>query len=139
MLFRTAALLGAAGVAVLAAPGVPTLEDRGLAPSPDNSSIETLPKGFEVVIVYAQPSQGCPATPSECSNPFGPPSLGEGPPKPKPKPTPAFTHNGPTETLPPSIHWGCDTRPAKNVIPVPVGKGSQLYYGVSGELDSCVG
>ncbi len=94
-------------------------------------------QGFEVVIVYEKPSEGCSATPSQCGAPFlDPPTYG-GPKPTKPakqvKSTPAWTHEGPMQTLRPGVHWGCDTRPAKNVIPLPAGKGSELYYGVTGE------
>lgn len=29
------------------------------------------------------------------------------------------------------MHWDFDTKPARNVVPIPVGRGSHLYYGVS--------
>ncbi|KAK5655655.1 hypothetical protein OQA88_5588 [Cercophora sp. LCS_1] len=127
MLIRTAAALLGAASAVLA---IPTVEERGEPTPPNNSSIEAIPnKGFEVVIVYAQPDQGCPASPAQCdSDPFHSykPDAVEAP-----SPSSSFVHDGPTETLAPAVHWECDTRPAENVIPIPIGKGSDMYYGVS--------
>jgi len=119
------ALLGVAGLVL----GAPALD--GHPSPPDNSSIEApVPKGFEVVIVYANDAGACPAAPTEC----GAPPWDKGPAGPvgHPRPSPtAFDHDGPIETLPPSVHWSCDTRPAENVIPIPVGKGSDMYYGVT--------
>ncbi|PHH73772.1 hypothetical protein CDD82_5273 [Ophiocordyceps australis] len=43
--------------------------------------------------------------------------------------TATFTSNGPIATLSPNVHWSYDTKPVKNVRPVPVGKGSEMYYG----------
>ena len=134
------------------------------AANPANASIpEAAPSGFEVVIVYATPAGGCPATPTQCaanqlaSGPGSPGSpgsgagTGSGPGSKTPpgtnsyqkaggagnadqsspaKATATMSHSAPVATLQPAVHWGYDTKPAKNVVPIPPEKGSDLYYGV---------
>jgi hypothetical protein len=48
-------------------------------------------------------------------------------------PTVTFINTAPSVTLSPNVHWSYDTKPVENVIPVEPKKGSELYYGVSGE------
>lgn len=166
----TAALLVAASASAYA---LPTLEEQQqqqqqapqphdvAAPNPANASIpEAVPSGFEVVIVYATPTGGCPATPTQCAaNQLGAgpgsPSSGSGSgsgPGSKTRPgtnnyqkaggagnsdksspvkaTATMSHSAPLATLQPAVHWSYDTKPAKNVVPLPPKKGSDLYYGV---------
>lgn len=131
-----AALLGAAATVQ----ALPTLE--GTAPA-GNASIDTAQKGFEVVIVYATPSN-CPTKPTQCNVFEDTPKATGYPTLPEPsikegshdggfkeKPTGTFEHDAPVDTLTPGIHWNCNTKPATNVIPVPPKKGSEMYYGVT--------
>lgn len=164
----TAALLVAASASAYALPTEehqqqPQLGDVA-APNPANASIpEAAQSGFEVVIVYATPTGGCPATPTQCAanqlaaGPGAPGSgsgSGSGPGSKTPpgtnnnqkaggaggagsadksspaKATATMSHSAPLATLQPAVHWSYDTKPAKNVIPIPPKKGSDLYYGV---------
>ncbi|EEY19384.1 conserved hypothetical protein [Verticillium alfalfae VaMs.102] len=134
-----AALLGAA-VAVQA---LPAIEERAQYA---NSSIEA-PKqqGFEVVIVYARPAEGCPAKPAHCDagahddhKAYEAPSLPEpsiaedhGDSGFKGSKTATLEHDAPMATLTPAIHWNYDTRPATNVIPIAPEKASEMFYGIT--------
>ncbi|QPG96513.1 hypothetical protein C2857_004429 [Epichloe festucae Fl1] len=56
--------------------------------------------------------------------------------KPSPTQSPTsstFVNTAPTTTLSPNVHWSCDTKAVENIIPIQPGKGSELYYGVSGK------
>jgi hypothetical protein len=114
---------------------------QALPPPEEHKSglASTTVNGFEVVIVYATPEGGCSASPTSCG---AHQTLG-GPPdhkhieatkvtaKASATPTASFVKEAPVATLKPNLHWDCDTKPAKNVIPVPPSKGSQMYYGIN--------
>ncbi|RBQ95470.1 hypothetical protein VDGD_07143 [Verticillium dahliae] len=134
-----AALLGAAA----AVQALPAIEERAQYA---NSSIEA-PKqqGFEVVIVYARPAEGCPAKPAHCDagahddhKAYEAPSLPEpsiaedhGDSGFKGSKTATLEHDAPMATLTPAIHWNYDTRPATNVIPIAPEKASEMFYGIT--------
>lgn len=149
-------LLGA--LSVSAYPSYPAVADT----TNTNSSIAVATQPFEVVIVFVEPEGGCAAqcNPNKGQVLFESGKLGASAhqnvystnsgasgqknvyaTKSKPaagSPTksadqPLFTQAGVNSQLPPSVHWNTDTTPATNVIPVPVGKGSQFYHGNSGK------
>jgi len=109
--------------------------------TPTNSSIAALnDRGFEVVIVYVQSEEGCSA--AEC-RPEEPVPTSESPtpaaPTPETSPTssaeePLFSQAGSISKLPPNVHWGTNTVPATNIIPLPIGSGSPFYYGNAGKF-----
>lgn len=72
---------------------------------------------------FSSPAPSASASPGEGYNRFG--FKGEQ--------TATFATSGPIATLSPNVHWSWDTKSVKNVVPVPVGKGSQMYYGVGGK------
>ncbi|KAK0724633.1 hypothetical protein B0H67DRAFT_632192 [Lasiosphaeris hirsuta] len=89
--------------------------------------------GLAAVAVHGLPaSGGLDVTNSEggCSHCFAPTSAYE---EAEAKATASSTikYDGPVETLEPAVHWDFDTKPASNVVPIPVGRGSELYYGIS--------
>lgn len=92
--------------------------------------------GFEVIVVYAPPPDGCPVQPTQCTHlenlpyPSASESLGEGYKDPA---SATWSHEGPIVTLTPAVHWDWDTKPATNIIPLPPNTGSQLYYGIDGK------
>ncbi|KAH7324936.1 hypothetical protein B0I35DRAFT_425228 [Stachybotrys elegans] len=102
--------------------------------------------GFEVVIVRvrAEDCSECAAQPSIASIDESVVNIAQADPvaetepepesnEPQPsatKPTASFTQDQPIATLKPNVHWTCDTKPAKNVVPLAAEEGSQLYYGL---------
>lgn len=106
-----------------------------------NSSI-TLPneQGFELVIVYVEPEEGCSVTQCSAEGPFASsssfpsPSASSSATSTSPAGEPLFTQSGSTTQLLPNVHWSTNTSPATNVIPLPIGSGSPFYYGNPGEL-----
>ena len=132
MLFpRLAVLLGTA----LTVSAFPALENRAVE---SNSSMTV--GGFEVVITYVQPEGGCPAR-RECrtQNPLASTIPTPTPSRVSIPETPAFSQAAPTAKLVPNVHWGCDTAPATNVIPIPANDGSLLYYGHNGKGAPSIG
>lgn len=100
---------------------------------------------FEVVIVFVEPDGRCSAL-CNAEEPFGssnslapihPTISSKHSTATKASSTPSadeplFTQSGSNSKLTPSVHWNTDTTPATNVIPLPVGQGSQFYHGNSG-------
>ncbi len=117
-------------------------------PSPEvpggNSSVSVPPSsGFEVVIVYAQPEEGCRARACSSEQPFSSgqtlsSSAGISPPA-SPQATASASSPGVVVSesgyqLMPNVHWSVDISSPTNVIPISVGNGHPLYYGSSGML-----
>ncbi|KAI9151370.1 Serum response factor-binding protein [Paramyrothecium foliicola] len=145
MLFKSMAAIVAATTLVQA---LPAPEERK-ADKPNQAT--TTMNGFEVVIVYATPEGGCKAPPTSCGALFPtstspadlpnhekieaekkPSAYAEQPVvTPSTSPSATFIQEAPVATLKPNLHWDCDTKPAKNVIPVPPTEGSKFYYGVN--------
>jgi hypothetical protein len=83
--------------------------------------------GFEVVTVYVEPEEGCVS--SRCSAAEGGSSSSGSGKSSEPSPAAAISQSADTQQLLPNVHWSVDTSSLANIIPVPVGTGSDFYYG----------
>ncbi|KAL2067278.1 hypothetical protein VTL71DRAFT_1702 [Oculimacula yallundae] len=135
----------------LGALGVTALPSHPSLPSVANSTNSSIAvpstfQPFEFTIVFVEPQGGCAA---QCSSNSGGLFLEASKPvvaaqavatstkskasyptsSTKSAEKPLFSQAGTTAQLSPGVHWNTDTTPATNVIPVPVGKGSQFYHG----------